>query len=57
MIGVCLYLLPQFSNEYSKILNIFTLIARPNLPEQLIVRYHKARVHRENVEQAVFFSG
>ena len=57
VVGIGLDFLPQLANENSQVLDIVSLIAAPNILEQLVMRHHEADMRGQNVEQAILFSG
>ena len=57
VIGIGLDFLPQLANENSQVLDVIPLVAAPDILEQLVVRHHKADMRRQNMEQAILFSG
>ena len=57
VIGIGFDFLPQFANEDSQVLEVFSLLAGPDLLEQLVVRHDKADMRCQDMQQAILFSG
>ena len=57
IIGINFDFLPQFANENPQVLDIVSLVAGPDILEQLVVRHHKADMRRQDMKQAILLSG